>query len=136
MIALHIPGEPVAFARSGANGKRRFTPPKQRGFMSILKDEAAKRMDGQAPMEGPISVYIRAVYLAPQSWSQKRKDAARWKTSKPDADNLSKIVKDALNTIVYRDDAQVSQLTVQKVYGPVAGLTITVSQIASDGGAT
>jgi Holliday junction resolvase RusA-like endonuclease len=128
-IALHIPGEPVPFARAGANGKRRFTLGKQRGFMSIIKDEAEKRMEGRAPFDGPVSMTIRATYLVPQSWSQKRKSAALWKASKPDADNLSKLVKDALNTIVYRDDAQVACLLVQKVYGPLAGLVVTISEL-------
>lgn len=132
MIALFVPGEPVAFARAGANGKRRFTPEKQRNFMAVLKDEAARRMGSDEPFTGPVRMNIRACYLVPGSWSKKKKASAFWKSSKPDADNLSKIVKDALNTIVYCDDAQVACLTVQKVYGPQAGLTITVSQIEAE----
>lgn len=131
MIAISIPGEPVAFARAGAHGSQRFTPAKQRGYMSILKQEAGRRMGGEPPMEGPVSLAIRATYLVPASWSARRKAEARWKTSAPDADNIAKIVKDALNTIVYRDDAQVADLRIQKMYGPIAGLTITVQPLDS-----
>ncbi len=73
---------------------------------------------------------IRASFLVPQSWSQKRKREAVWKTSKPDADNLAKLVKDSLNKIVFRDDAQVCELTVQKRYGVCSELVVTVEQLS------
>lgn len=133
-IAFTIPGEPIAFARSGGNGKVRFTPKRQRDFMSLVKLAAHNAMDGEAPMAGPVEMTIRAVYLVPVSWPKKRRDAARWRTSKPDADNLAKIVADAINTIVYGDDAQVCNLIVQKVYGPIAGVTVSVATL-EDGGA-
>lgn len=129
MIAFTIPGEPVAFARAGAQGKRRFTPKKQSDFMGTVRTYASRAMNGGVPMDGPIEMQVRAVYLVPESWSQKKKAAARWKASKPDADNIAKILKDAMNTIVFRDDAQVASLTVQKVYGPIAGLTVSVQPL-------
>jgi Holliday junction resolvase RusA-like endonuclease len=128
-IAFTIPGEPVAFARSGGNGKVRFTPPKQRDFMGVIKTFASRAMAGQEPIEGAVEMNVRAVYLTPSSWSAKKKSAARWKTSKPDADNLAKLLKDAMNAIVFRDDAQVASLSVQKVYGPIAGITVSVQAL-------
>jgi Holliday junction resolvase RusA-like endonuclease len=129
MFAFTIPGDPIPFARAGSNKGRRFTPKKQGDFMGVVKLFAQRAMAGKPPLEGPISVRVRAVYLTPASWSQKRKDAARWKTSKPDADNIVKILKDAMNTIVFRDDAQVAVLHVQKIYGPVAGVTVEVASL-------
>ncbi len=61
------------------------------------------------------------------SWPKKRAAAAKWRTSKPDADNLAKIVADAMNAIVFADDAQVASLIVQKTYGPLAGVTVTAT---------
>lgn len=134
MIAFHIPGEPVAFARSGGKGTIRFTPKKQRDFMALVKLAAAAAMDGAPPLDGPLEMTIRATYLVPASWPRKRRNAARWRTSKPDADNLAKIVADAINEIVYVDDAQIASLSVQKVYGPLAGVTVSVARL-SEGGA-
>lgn len=131
MIAFRIPGEPVPFARAGAQGKRRFTPKKQSDFMGVIKLFAQRAMAGAEPMDGPLELSIRAIYLVPESWPAKRKAAARWKSSKPDADNITKIFKDAMNTIVYRDDAQVACLTVQKVYGPVAEVIVSVQQLSA-----
>jgi Holliday junction resolvase RusA-like endonuclease len=130
MLAFHVPGEPIAKGRPRfvrATG-RTFTPQKTMNYEGVVAGKAAEAMNGREPFEGPLRVTIRATFLVPASWSQKRKSAAVWKTSKPDADNLAKIV-DAMNAIVWRDDAQVCELTVQKRYGPIAGLTVSVETL-------
>lgn len=129
MIAFTIPGEPVAFARSGGNGAVRFTPKRQRDFMALVRLAASKAMDGLEPFTGPVSMSIRAVYLVPTSWPKKKAAAAKWRTAKPDADNIAKLVSDSMNTIVFGDDAQVVSLAVQKVFGPIAGVTVTVQSL-------
>lgn len=129
MISFTIPGEPVAFARAGANGAQRFTPKRQRDFMALVRLAAAKAMEGQAIMEGAVSLMVRAVYLVPKSWSKAKAAGANWRASKPDADNLAKIISDAMNTVVFIDDAQIANLTVQKVYGPIAGVTVSVVRL-------
>ena len=134
MIAFSIPGEAIAFARSGGSGSVRFTPKRQRDFMALVKLAAHKAMDGEPPLDGPIELQIRATYRVPASWSKKRAATARWRTARPDADNIAKIIADAINEIVYGDDAQVVNLTVQKVYGPIAGVTVSAMRLVDDGG--
>jgi len=133
-ISFTIPAEPVAFGRSGDNGAVRFTPKRQRDFMALVKLAAHKAMDGEPPLDGPIDLKIRATYLIPMSWSKKRAATARWRTARPDVDNIAKIISDAMNEIVYADDAQVVSLTVQKVYGVVAGVTVTAMCMDENGG--
>ena len=125
MIAFVIPAEPVAFARSGGNGAVRFTPKRQRDFMALVKLAAHKAMDGAPPFSGPVELQIRAVYRVPKSWSKKRAATAHWRTARPDSDNIGKLIADSINEIVYGDDAQVASMTVQKVYGPIAGITVS-----------
>ena len=43
-----------------------------------------------------------------------------WQTSKPDADNYAKLILDALNGVLWRDDAQVVRLFAEKVYCDLA----------------
>jgi len=86
-------------------------------------------MEGREPFAGPIRLEVRAVYLHPASWSAKKKSNADWKTSKPDWDNVGKIVSDAINKVVFIDDAQVAEATVQKKYGPVAKLVVVVAEL-------
>jgi Holliday junction resolvase RusA-like endonuclease len=128
MIAFQIPGDPVAKGRPRfvrATG-RAFTPQKTLNYEAVVKQYAADAMRGRKPFEGPLRVTIRATFLVPKSWSQKKKREAYWKTSKPDADNIAKLCKDAMNKIVWTDDAIVAELCVQKRYGPVASLAVSV----------
>jgi Holliday junction resolvase RusA-like endonuclease len=129
LIAFTVPGEAVPFARAGARGKQRFTPGKQRNAMGVVAHLAQRAMAGQPPFLGALRMTVRAVYLVPESWSKKKREAAKWKSSYPDADNIGKLIKDALNKVVYVDDAQIAELTVQKVYGPIAGVTVTVERL-------
>jgi Holliday junction resolvase RusA-like endonuclease len=132
MIAFLIPGEPVAFARSGGHGSVRFTPKRQRDFMTLVKFAAHTAMNGEPPLDGPIELQIRATYRIPTSWSKKRAATAHWRTARPDVDNLAKLVADSINEIVFGDDAQVSSMTIQKVYGPIAGITVTAMRLQSE----
>ncbi len=129
MIAFEIPGEPVAFARAGSNGKRRYTPTPQASYMRAVGFKAKEAMRGVKIFKGPVEVIIRASYVPPKSWKPAKRLSAKWKTSTPDADNIAKLVKDAIKGIVYRDDAQVASLNVKKKYGVYASLVVTVSDL-------
>lgn len=53
-----------------------------------------------------------------------------WKTSKPDTDNLQKMLKDCMTACGYwKDDAQVVSEIVQKFYCDVPGIFIVVEKI-------
>lgn len=48
---------------------------------------------------------------------QSQKARAYYHTSKPDLDNLTKALKDALNGVIYVDDSQICFLDAKKHYG-------------------
>ena len=127
-VTFTVPGDPVPWARAGAKGALRFTPPRQRAFAKGIKILAKAAMRGREPITGPVELSVKAIYQWPQSWSAKKRaePLARWKTSRPDEDNLKKIVQDALNEIVFVDDAQVCSGHCWKMYGDQAGLLIRV----------
>ena len=52
-------------------------------------------------------------------------------THKLDCDNLAKIILDSLNDIAYKDDAQVSRLTVRKLYSERPRVEVTLTEIYS-----
>ena len=76
----------------------------------------------KAPFEGAVYLFIKAVYERPKSHYSKSKktpealmgDAPIHKVSKPDSDNITKFVKDALNKVFWVDDSQVIQETTSK----------------------
>jgi len=71
-------------------------------------------------------------FQTPKSWSKKKTEAALergYHTQKPDADNLEKGIKDALNGIAYIDDAQVAEVSKIKIWGPCDRITIEVEEV-------
>ena len=81
----------------------------------------------------PLRVRIKAVYGIPRSDSglmAARKASGEIRpTKKPDADNVEKIVLDAINGIAWRDDAQVVDLRTTKVYGAVPRVEVEIDEI-------
>lgn len=73
---------------------------------------------------------IVAHVSVPSSWSKKRAAAAlRGEVEprvKPDADNIAKIIMDAINGILWRDDKDVTSLMVSKVYSEKETVCVTV----------
>ena len=129
-VSFYIPGEPVAFARAGSNGKRRFTPSKQASYREAVQ-WAAKEPCRKAglPFVGPIRAVMCFEFEYPKNYSAKRKAATTWKNTKPDLDNLVKEISDSLNKIAYHDDAQIVELFARKRFGSSSGVTITIEDL-------
>jgi Holliday junction resolvase RusA-like endonuclease len=68
--------------------------------------------------------------LQAEVWSARKRQANRWHTAKPDADNIAKLVGDALNGIAWRDDAQIARATVEKFYGDEPRLAVRIERLA------
>ena len=129
-VAFTIPGIPVAKGRPRAttiNGQARmYTPTKTVAYEGLVAMAAKQAMGVSGPIPGPVSLSIVAVWPIPASWSKKRRSEAVWKTSKPDADNVAKVIGDGCNGIVWADDSQVVMLRVEKRYGDVPGVAVEV----------
>lgn len=100
--------------------------------MTIVRTICAAKMRGAPPMEGPIELSVVATFLWPKSISPKKRTlpGAEWKTTKPDEDNLKKLVQDSLNKIAYVDDAQVCSGHCWKKYGETASLMVRIRSLA------
>ena len=133
-LSFTIPGETVPWARAGVHGKVKFTPKKQSSFMGVVKLFAQTAMRGHPPLDGPLQMVVIAVYAWPKSWSaaKRARPGARWKVSRPDTSNIVKIVEDALNTVLYGDDAQIADSRTIKVYGDVPRCEVRVRGLSSE----
>ena len=84
----------------------------------------------------PISMTIRADYEIPKSFSKKKQiEALSGKLrprTKPDLDNIAKIVCDALNKVAYYDDNQVIDLHVTKFYSNQPKLVIRLKEVKDE----
>lgn len=71
----------------------------------------AARAVGVKPIDGPVNIQVLALFATPPSLGdaekEKRISGNAWHTMRPDDDNIAKLVRDALNGIAYKDDAQV-----------------------------
>src|SRR5215470_1118675 len=130
-LAITLLGEPVAWART--RGRFRFMPAHQRNVTAALRLKAEEVMDGRTMLEGPLRVDFVAEFGVPASWSKKKRAAAPGQpvTKRPDADNLAKLAADALNGVVYKDDAQIAEARICKVYSTQPKITVTISVLTA-----
>ena len=108
-----IPGKPVAkqsfrFTKSG----RKYKDAKVTNYENLVRFYADSVFGH--PLEGPIEVTLVAYWPSKKPDRKKHPRPAELKTTKPDADNISKAVLDGLNGIAFRDDAQIVRLAVEK----------------------
>lgn len=135
-VVVEMPGNPIAKGRPRFWNGRAVTPPRTRNYEIDLAWNAKIAMQGHAPIEGPLKVEVLAAFSVPISWTPaKRKDALIGlirPTGKPDLDNVLKIL-DALNGIVWRDDAQIVTAAIMKRYSDRPRLRIEVEALIGEG---
>lgn len=121
-ILLEMP--PIAKGRPkfGRNGA--YTPGKTRKAESEAKALMRSQFIMQ-PLSGPLRLQLDFVFAKPQKPKHNH-----WHIVRPDADNLSKLIKDAGNGILWIDDSQVCEMYVRKFYaseGQSPRVVLTVS---------
>lgn|GEM_PF-766589 len=136
-VKFAVAGNPVAKGRPRASrtatGVRMRTPKKTAAYERHVKAAAIVAMAGGKPFARPVRLQVSIVVPIPPSWSKARKERARageiCATKKPDADNVLKAIKDAMNDVVYADDAQVVGINLSKAYGDDPRAEVAVSEI-------
>lgn len=117
----------MAGKKKGASPKTIKTTAAQ--LQDAIRDAAQAVMVGREPLTGPLVVVVYAFMPIPASWPKGRQREARQRLirpqTKPDWDNIGKVC-DALNGIVWGDDACVVDGSVRKFYAEVPELVITV----------
>lgn len=85
------------------------------------------------PTERPLAVIVHAFRTIPKSWSLIERARSLvgniLPTSRPDGDNYLKLVQDALNGVVYKDDAQIVDSRVIKRYSDRPALRIEIREM-------
>jgi Holliday junction resolvase RusA-like endonuclease len=126
---MWIPFAPVAKGRPRFSNGHAFTPKKTRDAEAFIRDFVFYHHSIPEPIEGPLSVAIRFFFKA---------ERVNYHVSKPDCDNLAKLVLDALGPrvytylgvktlgkgILYNDDCQIISLMVDKYDHPTQGIWV------------
>lgn len=135
-VVIEMPGPPRGKGRPRAarvgNGVRMYTDAATLSYEGDLRAYATDAMRGREIITGAVLLKMVAIFPVPRSWSRKVKAAALAgairPTVKPDLDNILKLT-DALNGVVWRDDAQVVTATQIKVYGERPALRLEIIPI-------
>lgn len=119
-VSFEIPGKIAGKGRPRFVRKTgiAYTPAQTQSAEGVVRDFAAKAMAGGGLLEGPVELHIIIEQIQPVSWSKKKKAASVFVTGKPDCDNQIKLISDAMNGIVWRDDSQVASIDFVRRYTP------------------
>lgn len=134
MLTVELAGDPKGKGRPRFDPRslRAYSPAPTVKYEAALRKAASEAMAGRPLFSGPLAVTILATLRVPASWPQAKRAAAvagrLWPTSRPDVDNIQKIALDALNKVVWPDDAAVVECHARKRYGARPGLVIVVKE--------
>jgi Holliday junction resolvase RusA-like endonuclease len=143
-VAFELPGPPRAWERAGARIARNkdgqqyivfYVGTEEQLYRNALALTAKAALRGRSATQLPVAVLIHAFMPIPASWTaRERMDAragAEVPAATPDADNIGKLVGDALKEIIWMDDAQIVDLRVIKRYSETPALRVEVREFVS-----
>ena len=126
-----IPIAPHGQMRPRFMSKGKFRKAYKDGKQEDREEKLLVFLKEHAPMEpwtGNIKLFVKCYMQRPKNHFGTGKNAGKlkswapeWHTSKPDADNLLKMLKDCMNELFYVDDKQVCWTDMQKIYTAPGG---------------
>lgn len=134
MITFKIPITPVPKGRPRLGKFGTYTPTATKNFEEMVRVYARQAMGSQEPLEKPLEAFLYFRMGVPQSYSKKRTEACLSGSERPvtrngDLDNLAKGVLDAFNGIIFKDDCQIVEMHLTKVYAQEAGIDVLIKEI-------
>ena len=109
-----------------------YTPAETASYENLIKLQF-RISCGDWFSELPLKMKITAIHGIVKSASKKDKarmlNGEKKPTKKPDADNIVKIICDALNGVAYKDDTQVVELEFKKLYGEQEKVIVEITEI-------
>lgn len=133
-----VPGEPRGKGRPRykkiGGFVKPYTPEETASYENLIKLEYERQCGGMFFGKGePVTMTVNAYYSIPKSTSKKKanlmREGAVRPMKKPDADNVLKTIADAVNGIAYHDDLQVVEAHVNRFYGDVPRVEVTISPL-------
>jgi len=114
LLCFEIPGKPLPCQRArfnpfGASRRPRDTDQNKRAKSDIgwIIRDAMIRANLSGPLQGAFGISLGFYLRQPKKSAKASTHTPSWATSRPDLDNLTKLVMDAANGIIWLDDAQV-----------------------------
>lgn len=130
-VRFTIEGKPRQYERIRRDGRSgRWHNTRQYDAAKEIVTVAAKQlMQGKPPFAGPVVVVYHCWRPIPIRYSKIKRAACLSGSlrpiSVPDLDNYIKMVMDAVNGIIYVDDAQIVDMIVRKWFGDPPRITVS-----------
>lgn len=109
-----------------------YTPPKTKDYEKLIQQYFLIKYPNHEMLTNRLSIEIIAYMKIPKNTSKKKEkemlEGIISPTKKPDIDNIAKSILDALNKFVFKDDNQVSKITVEKKYGKVEKVYVKIEE--------
>lgn len=102
-----------------------YDPADAKAWKSAVAAQVIESRDLSMPWAGPLALSLVFYFLRPKSLPKRVTRHAK----RPDVDNLAKAVLDALRSIAYQDDGQITKLEVEKRYGEKPGVSIALRRL-------
>ncbi len=136
IVTFIIEGEPQGKGRHRTTRTgHTYTPQKTLLYENWIKTCYLSRV-GEKMLQGPIKASIEAYYTIPKSKSKRVRERMLRQlerpTKKPDVDNIAKAILDSLNGIAYRDDSQIVELNMKKLYADMGFVKVTLEELEGE----
>jgi Holliday junction resolvase RusA-like endonuclease len=129
-VEFTVPGVPMGKQRPRHGNGTTYTPTKTVNYETFIKEIYATEV--KQMLTGPLSLTVIAFFPIPKGTSKKKQqmmlDNEIGHTKKPDIDNILKIVMDALNSIAYTDDSQITSISGDKLFSDKPRLEVHIYQ--------
>jgi len=131
-LEIIIPGNPSAQKRHRHRRNGHTWDPSKKDKKKVQQE--LLQVKPTEPIKGPVRVEIDLFIQTPESWSKVKQERheGQYRPKKPDADNYSKLLLDAMNGMIYEDDNQVVDLQVKKFYSMKPCTVIGIEEISDE----
>lgn len=131
-LRVLIPGQPQTGSFRFTRAGRRYTPKTVAEWRGYVRARIAEAVQSMIPARHPVELCI--TIRKPKPASLPKRANSKWPcpwawVTKPDCDNVTKPTKDAIKTIAFADDAQVTDLIVRKRWGEREEVEISVREL-------
>lgn len=94
---------------------------------AVLRDALLEHVPEAPIIDRPIRLTVVWMFPYPKSAKKHAPGWLRWKITRPDTDNLNKLLKDVMTDMgFWKDDALIARETIEKMYSDEPGIAIGI----------
>ena len=113
-----------------------YTPKETIEYENLIRASYTAGSKAKFERSLPLEISILALFPIPKYVSRKTKElmlnGRLFPTKKPDADNIIKVILDALNGLAYRDDVQICRVYFEKMYAEIPETKVLIKNYEVD----